>query len=104
MDAPPSFCWQPVAVALVISSSRGNRLLFYHQGSPSGQCEQGTTLKAYVLLKVHAYVHGGQEHEPSLPRISYSAWAARGEEWVWTVMEDIKIYQYAMLCIPYSIF
>lgn len=40
--ATPSVCWQPVAIALVISSSRGNRLLFYHQGSPKGQCEQVT--------------------------------------------------------------
>jgi len=33
------FC--PVAVALVSSGSRGNRLLFYHRGKPPGPCGEG---------------------------------------------------------------
>ena len=51
---------RPVAVALVSSGSRGNRLLFYHRGKPPGQCGEGmrpSTLPLNFglgLLNLHA--------------------------------------------------
>ena len=35
----------PIAVALVSSGSRGNRLLFYHRGQPPGHCGEGMSLQ-----------------------------------------------------------
>lgn len=34
-------CWRPIAVALVTSGSRGNRLLFFHKGQAACRCAEG---------------------------------------------------------------
>ena len=42
----------PIAVALVSSGSRGNRLLFYHRGQSPGHCGKGMSLRWNWKLQV----------------------------------------------------